>query len=402
MSTVLSPVWLCSFLGTGSNLQALIDAVGNATIAARIALVVSNKTKAFDQAAREQDSASQPDPLPSSSLPDLIVLAGFMLFSLRLPGPVPCWKNHQPHPALPGQFDGAHAIERALDSFRKGEIKHTGIMVHKVIAAVDRGETVLQQPIPIWETDTLDTLEERIHIAEHKLLVDGVIAMLSEVLIYNHSPVIAATTASLLSSSCCVIQLLLNYLSLGCAGFSILTPYRMELTAISVSLLATTVWKAGLSWKTGLTLCISVCLMLSPDGVATYNDGRLNQWIHNVQSHTRHQMSLLHWPVLRAKPSEAMDAIINSPHTAASSSSSTTDLDPLAVPAGQDPILASQSPVCTPTETLIFQVSVPSKESTASVLPRDTAHAVIDAIAKVDLTYRTLLVRTDRAGCSET
>ncbi|KAH6578684.1 hypothetical protein BASA82_001194 [Batrachochytrium salamandrivorans] len=250
-----------------------------------------------------------------------------------------------------------------------------------------------------------------------------------------------ATTASLLSSSCCVIQLLLNYLSLGCAGFSVLTPYRMELTAISVSLLATTVWRAGLSWKTGLTLCISVCLMLSPDGVATYNDGRLNQWIHNVQSHTRHQMSLLHWPVLRAKPSEVMDAIINSPHAAAAAAaSSTTDLDPLAVPAGQDPILASQSPVCTPTETLIFQVSgmkctgcaarvkqalaridglhnvkvffdnktamvsriVPSKESTASVLPRDTAQAVIDAIAKVDLTYRTLLVRTDRAGCSET
>ncbi|KAG1240657.1 hypothetical protein G6F68_017446 [Rhizopus microsporus] len=77
------------------------------------------------------------------------------------------------HPALPGQFDGAHAIERAFEAYQRGEIEYTGIMVHKVIADVDRGEVILQQKVPIEPTDTLEDLEQRIHTAEHKLIVEG-------------------------------------------------------------------------------------------------------------------------------------------------------------------------------------------------------------------------------------
>lgn len=84
------------------------------------------------------------------------------------------------HPALPGQFDGAHAIDRAYEAFKKGEIKNTGIMVHKVIADVDRGEVILQCPVPIQETDSLQDLEERIHSFEHKLIVEGAQVFLDE------------------------------------------------------------------------------------------------------------------------------------------------------------------------------------------------------------------------------
>ncbi|CAO3591784.1 unnamed protein product [Absidia cylindrospora] len=52
------------------------------------------------------------------------------------------------HPALPGQFDGAHAIDRAFEAFQQGTITETGIMVHKVIADVDRGQVIYNNPCP--------------------------------------------------------------------------------------------------------------------------------------------------------------------------------------------------------------------------------------------------------------
>lgn len=84
------------------------------------------------------------------------------------------------HPALPGQFDGAHAIERAYDAYKQGKIQHTGVMVHKVIADVDRGQVILQREIPILETDSLEDLENRIHSVEHEIIVEGAQKFLDE------------------------------------------------------------------------------------------------------------------------------------------------------------------------------------------------------------------------------
>lgn len=67
------------------------------------------------------------------------------------------------HPALPGAFDGARAIERAYESFQKGEIKKTGVMVHRVVKEVDRGEPLVVREIEIEEGETIEDLTSRIH-----------------------------------------------------------------------------------------------------------------------------------------------------------------------------------------------------------------------------------------------
>ena len=78
------------------------------------------------------------------------------------------------HPALPGQFAGTHAIERAYEAFQRGEIEHTGIMVHWVVPEVDAGPVVGTADVPIEPADTLDDLERRVHAAEHRLLVAAI------------------------------------------------------------------------------------------------------------------------------------------------------------------------------------------------------------------------------------
>jgi phosphoribosylglycinamide formyltransferase-1 len=79
------------------------------------------------------------------------------------------------HPALPGAFPGIHAIDRAFEACRKGEIRGTGVMVHLVPdEGVDCGPVLLQEEVPILPEDTLETLEARIHSVEHRLLVAAI------------------------------------------------------------------------------------------------------------------------------------------------------------------------------------------------------------------------------------
>jgi phosphoribosylglycinamide formyltransferase len=189
--------------GSGSNLQALIDATQNGQLKANISGVISNRQKAYGlERARQagiptesvslkrfkDDGKTREDFDDAVALliaekyrPDLVVLAGWMhILSPRFLAHFPRNNVMNLHPALPGQFDGAHAIDRAFEAFQQGQIKETGIMVHKVIADVDRGQVILQQPVPILEADTLATLEDRIHTAEHQIIVRGAQAFLDE------------------------------------------------------------------------------------------------------------------------------------------------------------------------------------------------------------------------------
>lgn len=84
------------------------------------------------------------------------------------------------HPALPGAFDGANAIPRALDAFEKGEVKGTGVMVHRVVEEVDGGEPILVREVEIVKGEKLETLEERIHKVEHEIIVEGARRVLKE------------------------------------------------------------------------------------------------------------------------------------------------------------------------------------------------------------------------------
>lgn len=175
--------------GHGSNLQAVLDACASGQLPARVAAVVSDKPDAFGlERARRAAIPAIPKPklrtqdrraydaeladLVASHRPDWIVLAGWMriltsAFVDRFPNQVV-----NLHPALPGAFPGTHAIERAFDAYRRGEIAHTGVMVHLVPdEGVDSGPVLAQEIVPINPDDTLETLEARIHIVEHRQLV---------------------------------------------------------------------------------------------------------------------------------------------------------------------------------------------------------------------------------------
>ncbi len=184
--------------GSGSNLQAIIDAARGGRLDADVVAVFSNRRAAFglERARRAEISAcyrpfgpyraaGRPRADYDADLaaeiaalsPDLVVLAGWMMilsraFIERVGCPV-----INLHPALPGAFPGKDAIPRALSARRRGEVTHTGVMVHHVVAEVDAGPVVAQAPVPIAEGDDLPTLTARIHRVEHSLLVDAIAAL---------------------------------------------------------------------------------------------------------------------------------------------------------------------------------------------------------------------------------
>ena len=178
--------------GSGTNLQALMDGVAAGEMPAEICLVVSNRKKAFGleratgagipthyfplkpyQDAGKSREAYDADlaQLVLAQEPDLVVLAGWMLvlspsFLRRFPNQV-----INLHPALPGQFAGTHAIDRAYEAYQRGEITHSGCMVHVVIPEVDAGPVIATAVVPLFPEDSLPDFETRMHEAEHGLIV---------------------------------------------------------------------------------------------------------------------------------------------------------------------------------------------------------------------------------------
>lgn len=181
--------------GNGSNLQALIDNTTTGVLDAEIAVVVSNQPDAFGLS-RARQAGIPTEVLSLRELkkqggdrvgydrkladlvggysPDLVVLAGWMLivgdeFLSRFPDQV-----INLHPAMPGAFPGTNAIARAHAAFHRGEIKRTGVMVHRVIAEVDAGPVIVSEPVPIFSGESVADLEERIHFVEHNLIVAAI------------------------------------------------------------------------------------------------------------------------------------------------------------------------------------------------------------------------------------
>ncbi|MBK8904635.1 MAG: phosphoribosylglycinamide formyltransferase [Anaerolineaceae bacterium] len=186
--------------GSGSNLQAILDAVECDRILAVPTLVVSNRKEAYGLVRAENAGvptayfpfkpyreAGQTREAYDADLaelirpyqPTLIILAGWMHILSA------AFLQHFPnrvinlHPALPGQFAGTHAIQRAYEAYQRGEIDHTGCMVHYTIPEVDAGPVIAQAEVPILPNDSLADLEERIHQAEHELLVTAVQTVLA-------------------------------------------------------------------------------------------------------------------------------------------------------------------------------------------------------------------------------
>lgn len=191
--------------GSGSNLQALIDAVDEGELDATIEAVIVNRegAGARDRAVRHglaesfvplapyREGADTPRAareaydadLATHVLgyqPDVVVLAGWMhLFTQR-------FLDHFPgrvvnlHPALPGEFPGAHAIDDAWDAHVESGLERTGVMVHLVPdEGVDDGPVLASCEVPIHADDDRASLEERIHKVEHVLLVAAVNALVT-------------------------------------------------------------------------------------------------------------------------------------------------------------------------------------------------------------------------------
>ncbi len=108
----------------------------------------------------------------STCLPNYVVLAGWMrILSSSFLSSFPN-RVINLHPALPNTFPGTHAIERAFEAYQRGEIKHTGVMVHLVPdEGVDNGPVLAIETVPIHKDDSLKALEARVHQTEHLLLV---------------------------------------------------------------------------------------------------------------------------------------------------------------------------------------------------------------------------------------
>ena len=95
---------------------------------------------------------------------DLIILAGYMRV-LKNPSAFPC-PIINVHPSLLPKYKGLHAVEQAMES---GD-KVTGCTVHYVNEELDGGEIIKQATVPIFETDTVEELTQRIQREEYRIL----------------------------------------------------------------------------------------------------------------------------------------------------------------------------------------------------------------------------------------
>jgi len=166
--------------GSGSNLQAIIDAVDTGKLHANIKAVISNRpnVKGLERAQSAGIPAITLDHTQFASReafdqqlileieqyqPELIILAGFMRILTDE------FVNHfkgrmlNIHPSLLPEFRGLNTHQRALEA----GVKQHGVSVHYVSNELDGGPLVLQAVIDVNALDTAESLQQRIHQQEH-------------------------------------------------------------------------------------------------------------------------------------------------------------------------------------------------------------------------------------------
>lgn len=172
--------------GNGSNLQALIDAAAAPDYPARIMLVIANKAEAYGlqraQAANiptrvishkaylSRDAFDEAlDAALRESGCELVCLAGFM--RLLTPGFVTRWQGRMLniHPSLLPAYKGLNTHERVIADGQPV----TGCTAHYVEPEMDAGPIILQEQVPVMPDDTPQTLQQRVHTAEHQLYPDA-------------------------------------------------------------------------------------------------------------------------------------------------------------------------------------------------------------------------------------
>jgi phosphoribosylglycinamide formyltransferase-1 len=173
--------------GRGGNLKAIIDAVKSGKIKAHLRVVISDKKDAYalEHARQAGIPAIFINPKDFNDRPsfdcavierlhefkvDFVVLAGYMrLVSSYFVHQYPD-KILNIHPSLLPAFKGTHAIKDAFDL----GVKVTGPTVHFVVEEMDSGAIILQEPVRVESQDTLGSLEEKIHQAEHRIYPEAI------------------------------------------------------------------------------------------------------------------------------------------------------------------------------------------------------------------------------------
>lgn len=168
--------------GNGSNLQAIIDAIHTQKLPVEIRAVISNRPDAFGlqraQRAGIPAIALAHDAFPNRHAfeaalqeqidryhPEFIVLAGFMRrltpkFIDRYAGRI-----INIHPSLLPKYPGLRTHQRVLEA----KDPHHGVTIHYVTDVVDSGPIIRQGRLAVHPDDTESTLQQRIHVLEHRL-----------------------------------------------------------------------------------------------------------------------------------------------------------------------------------------------------------------------------------------
>jgi phosphoribosylglycinamide formyltransferase-1 len=171
--------------GTGTNLQAILDAVAAGRLDARVRVVISNKrgVQALERAtaagvparvlrhadfpSREAFDAALVESLREVGV-EWVVLAGFMrLLTPKFLSVFP-WRVVNIHPALLPSFPGVSAQEQAIDY----GVKVTGCTVHLVDTGTDTGPIIAQRALEVRDNETAASLRERLLELEHATLVE--------------------------------------------------------------------------------------------------------------------------------------------------------------------------------------------------------------------------------------
>jgi len=173
--------------GRGSNFQSIIDAINNKNLKAQILLLITDNPSAYaiERAKKHNIEHLVLRPKEYSSRDDfyrkiteelqkrnvgLVVLAGFM----RIVGKplIDAYPNRimNIHPALLPSFPGLHGQKQAVEY----GVKISGCTVHFVDEGMDTGPIIMQAAVPVYHSDTEDTLSERILKLEHKIYPEAI------------------------------------------------------------------------------------------------------------------------------------------------------------------------------------------------------------------------------------
>ena len=173
--------------GSGTNLQALLDAAADPAYPASVVAVGSDRDgieglaraeragiPTFVHRVKDFETRAAWDVALAASVagfePDLVVSAGFMKLVGEAFLAAYAGRFLNTHPALSPSFPGMHAPADALTY----GVKVTGCTLFVVDAGVDTGPIVAQSAVPVRDDDTVETLHERIKVEERRMLVDAV------------------------------------------------------------------------------------------------------------------------------------------------------------------------------------------------------------------------------------